>query len=99
VYIQFTTLLNRDFYIHLPLELLDILQLSNNTIIKVIKPLYGIPEAGNHWFLIYHLYHTEKFKMKKSIYNPCLFYTHKAGIGIVNLQTDNTLFIKNKEFV
>jgi hypothetical protein len=99
VYIQSTTLLNRDFYICLPLELLDILQLSNNTIIKVIKPLYSIPKASNYWFLIYYLYHTEKLKMKEFIYNPCLLYTYKAKVGIISLQTNNTLFIRDKEFV
>jgi len=75
------------------------LQLGNNTIIKVIKPLYGIPEAGNYWFLIYHLHHIEKLKIKESTYNPCLLYTHKARVGIIGLQTNDTLFIGNKEFV
>ena len=98
MYIQSTTLLNRDFYVCPPPELLDILQLSNNTIIKVIKPLYSIPEASNHWFLMYHLHYTEKLKIKESTYNLCLFYTHKARIGIISLQTDDTLFIGDKEF-
>jgi len=75
------------------------LQLGNNTIIKVIKPLYGIPKAGNYWFLTYHLYYTEKLKIKESTYNPYLLYTHEAGVGIIGLQTNNTLFIRNKEFV
>ena len=41
----------------------------------------------------------EKFKIKESIYNPYLLYTYKARVGIISLQTNNTLFIKNKEFV
>jgi len=40
----------------------------------------------------------EKLKIKESTYNPCLLYTHKAGVGIVGLQTDNTLFVRNEEF-
>jgi len=64
----------------------------------VIKPLYSIPKASNHWFLIYHLHYTEKLKIKESTYNPYLLYTHKAGVGIIGLQTNDTLFIRNKEF-
>ena len=65
---------------------------------KVIKPLYGIPEAGNYWFSTYHFHHTEKLKMKEFIYNPCLLYTHKDGVRIISLQTDDTLFVGDKEF-
>ena len=45
-YTQSTTLLSRDFFVRPPPEL----GLEEHQILKVIKPLYGIPEAGNHWF-------------------------------------------------
>ena len=51
----------------------------------MIKPLYSIPEADNYWFLIYHFYYIEKFKIKESIYNPYLLYTYKAGVRIIGL--------------
>ena len=35
--------------------------------------------------------------MKESMYNPCLLYTHK-GLGIVGLQTDDTLFVGDEVF-
>jgi len=43
-YIQSLTTLNRDFFIHPLLEL----SLQPGSILQVLKPLYGIPEAGNH---------------------------------------------------
>ncbi|TAQ90470.1 hypothetical protein B7494_g1202 [Chlorociboria aeruginascens] len=47
--------LNRNFYVRPPKKL----ELANGTILKVIKPLYGIPEAGNHWFKTYHQHYTD----------------------------------------
>ncbi len=63
------------------------LNLKEGTILKVIKPLYGIPEAGNHWFSTYHRHHTEKLRIVESTYNPCLLYCHDAdtGFGLVGL--------------
>jgi hypothetical protein len=97
-YVQSTTLLNRDFYVRPPKEINEILQLGKNTILKVIKPLYGIPEAGNHWFNTYHRHHTEKLSMTESTFDPCLLYSHNIGFGIVGLQTDDTLFLGDNAF-
>jgi hypothetical protein len=47
-YVQSTTKLNRDFYIVAPQELTDELGIDRGSIVKVVKPLYGVPEAGNH---------------------------------------------------
>jgi hypothetical protein len=97
-YVQSTTLLNRDFYVRPPKEINEILQLGKNTILKVIKPLYGIPEAGNHWFNTYHRHHTEKLSMTESTFDPCLLYSHNIGFGIVGLQTDDTIFLGDYAF-
>ncbi len=43
-YIQSLTTLNRDFFIRPLLEL----SLQPGSILQVLKPLYGIPEASNH---------------------------------------------------
>ena len=40
--------------------------------------------------------------MVQSTYNPCLMVTNNSGTGpfrVVSLQTNNTLFLGNKEFV
>ena len=58
-YIQSLTTLNRDFFIRSPPEL----DLQPGFILRVLKSLYGIPEAGNHWFNIYHRYYTDNLKL------------------------------------
>ena len=63
-----------------------------------MKPLYGVPEAGNHWFKTYHQHHVRKLKMEQSTYDPCLLYTPLNGLGIVGLQTDDTLFLADQTF-
>jgi hypothetical protein len=45
---QSTIALNRDFYINPPYKLAQQLHLKQGTILKVIKPLYSVLEAGNH---------------------------------------------------
>ncbi len=47
-YVQSTTMLNRDFYVNPPRELAKQLDLTDDLVLKVVKPLYGVPEAGNH---------------------------------------------------
>ena len=65
-----------------------------------MKPLYGIPEAGTHWFGTYHSHHTGKLQMTMSTYNPCLLITttDKEAFGIVGMQTDNTLILGTEQF-
>ncbi|TAQ87858.1 hypothetical protein B7494_g3834 [Chlorociboria aeruginascens] len=77
-YVQSTTELNRDFYVRPPKEL----KLANRTILKVIKPLYGVPEAGNHWFKTYYQHHVDELQMTQSTYDPCLLYTNSLGFGL-----------------
>jgi hypothetical protein len=47
-YIQAQTPLNRSILANLPTELKP--KYPSGTIMELIKPLYGIPEAGLHWF-------------------------------------------------
>ncbi|KHJ34325.1 hypothetical protein EV44_g3371 [Erysiphe necator] len=66
---------------------------------KVIKPLYGIPEAGTHWFHTYDKHQCEKLSMTLSSYDPCFLISSKPGaIRIVGLQTDDTLFLGDQDF-
>ena len=77
------------------------LKLKDGSILKILKPLYGVPEAGNHWFHTYHRHHTENLHMKQSTYDPCLLFANKGsdnGFGIVGLQTDDTLFLADEIF-
>jgi hypothetical protein len=96
-YIQSTTNLNRDFYVRPPKELQNQLGLSEGSVLKVLKPLYGVPEAGNLWFRTYHEYHISKLQIQQSTFDPCLL--HCTGpFGLVGLQTDDTLILASQEF-
>ncbi|POS83447.1 hypothetical protein EPUL_004675 [Erysiphe pulchra] len=48
-YVQSITKLNRNFYIKPPQVLKEELGLAKDTVLKVVKPLYGVSEDGNHW--------------------------------------------------
>src|SRR5438045_391132 len=96
-YVQSTTCLNRDFYVRPPKELIQQLNLKDNTILRVVKPLYGVPEAGNHWFSTYHSHHIKELSMEQSTYDPCLLFSNKP-FGVVGLQTDDTLFVGDSDF-
>jgi hypothetical protein len=72
VYIQSTTNLNCEFYIHLSQELETKLEINKDSVLKVLKPLYSIPEARNHWFKTYHSHHIQQLYMDQSTYDPCL---------------------------
>ena len=96
-YVQSTFDLNRDFYIRPPPELISLLDASSDWIIKVLKLLYGVPEAGNHWFATYHTHYKEKLGMTESTYDPCLFYRF-GPLRIVEMQTDDTLILDDNNF-
>ncbi|KAJ5904893.1 uncharacterized protein N7473_001809 [Penicillium subrubescens] len=96
-YVQSTTSLNRLILAHLPKEIKS--KFSAGTIMVVRKPLYGIPEAGTHWWATYHKHHREKLEMVTSPYDPCLLIsTAKEAFGVVGMQTDDTLILGSDEF-
>ena len=53
-YVQSATNLNREFYIRPPWELETELGINKDFVLKVLKPLYNVPETGNHWFKTYY---------------------------------------------
>jgi hypothetical protein len=97
-YVQSTTTLERDFFVRPPQEL----GLDRTQVLKIMKPLYGVPEAGNHWFSTYHRHHIDRLGMEQSTYDPCLLTTGTAvesgPFGLVGLQTDDTLALANDVF-
>ena len=97
-YVQSITKLNREFYVRPPRELANQLGIEKDSVLRVVKPLYGVPEAGNHWFRTYHNHHVQELHMNASTYDPCLLYTNQNAFGIVGLQTDDTLFLANTAF-
>ncbi|KAF1937344.1 hypothetical protein EJ02DRAFT_477004 [Clathrospora elynae] len=98
-YPQAQTELLRTILAHLPKELTT--KYPEGTIICVIKLLYGIAEAGVHWFATYQGHHCKELDMATSTYDPCLLITNggSKAFGIVSLQTDNTLAIGTSAFL
>jgi hypothetical protein len=96
-YVQSTTNLNREFYVRPPRELETELGIDKDCVLKVLKPLYGVPEAGNHWFKTYHSHHVQQLHMDQSTYDPCLLQSNEP-FGIVGLQTDDTLLLADETF-
>jgi len=67
----------------------------------VVKPLYGIAEAGTHWWATYSKHHHDKLNMKSSSFDPCLLITEDHSwttFGLVGMQTDDTLILCNDAF-
>ena len=65
----------------------------------VRKPLYGIPEAGTHWWATYYKHYKDKLSIVTSIYNPCLLIsTNKYAFRVVGMQTNDTLFLTSPKF-
>ncbi|CCU76925.1 integrase and RNaseH domain-containing protein [Blumeria hordei DH14] len=96
-YTQSTTKLNRVVLAELPIEIKHLYPLD--TIMVIIKPLYGIAEAGTHWSATYNKHHREKLLMSTSTYDPCLLLTtSKDKFGIVGMQTDDTLILSDEKF-
>jgi hypothetical protein len=93
-YTQSTTKLNRAFFVRPPVEM----GLAQGTILRVVKPLYGVPEAGNHWYHTYQPHHVEKLNMQPSTFDPCLLHATDDDIGLVGLQTDDTLVLASPTF-
>jgi hypothetical protein len=102
-YTQSKSQLARDFYVRPPQEL----HLPDGVLLKVLLPLYGVPEAGTHWFRTYHEHHTTKLGLQQSSYDPCFLFTaidnnpnnrNTADTAIVGLQTDDTMIACNTSF-
>jgi hypothetical protein len=91
-YTQSATDLQREIYIRAPVEM----GLPHGTTLRVNRPLYGVPEAGNHWFLTYQTHHIQKLGLTTSTYDPCLLYRKNATIG---LQTDDSLIVATLDFM
>jgi hypothetical protein len=79
-------------YIRAPTEL----RVKEGTVLKVIRPLYGVPEAGTHWFRTYHTYYTEELGIVSSMFDLCLLFSDQA---IIRLQTDDILIAAIPEFI
>ncbi|KID80982.1 Reverse transcriptase, RNA-dependent DNA polymerase [Metarhizium guizhouense ARSEF 977] len=96
-YVQSTTKLNRTILARPPDQIRD--QFPEGTIMVVVKPLYGIAEAGTHWWATYFNHHRENLRMTTSTFDPCLLVTTTRDcFGITGMQTDDTLGLGDQRF-
>lgn len=63
----------------------------------VIKPLYGIAEAGLHWWVTYNAHHKEKLGMVTSTYDPRLLITDTKGKDNVKLQNSSIHMVQKAQ--
>jgi hypothetical protein len=96
-YTQSLSDLVRPFFIYANKELAKQLGIKEGDIVQVIRPLYGIPEAGNHWYKTYLEHHLNALRMKQSTYDLCLLFS-KEPFGVIGLQTDDTLGVVDEKF-
>ena len=57
---------------------------SSNYIMKVVKSVYSVPEAGNHWFVTYHNNYINTLSITELTYDPYLFLRCES-FGMVDL--------------
>ncbi len=75
------------------------MRISSECILKVIKPLYDVSKADNHWLKTYHDHHTDKLNMIQSTYDSCLLYIFShIDMSIVSMQIDDTLILADQSF-
>ena len=66
----------------------------------VLKPLYGIAKAETYWQATYSKYYKEKLLITISIFNPYfLIITIGTLFGIISIQTNNIIILKNDQFL
>jgi hypothetical protein len=103
-YVQSLSNLNKDFYVQSLLELIKLMRISSECVLKVIKSLYEMSETDNHWFKTYHDHHIDIFNMIKLTYNFCLLYISfiifsHIDMSIMNMQIDDILILTDQSFV
>ncbi len=78
------------------------MRISSDCILKVIKSLYDVSKADNHWFKTYHDHHTDKLEMISFTYDSCLLYifiSFQIDLRIMSMQIDDTLILADQSFV
>lgn len=53
-------------------------------LLRVVKPLYGLPESGLYWYLTYSAHHLEIIGMRRVRSAPCVL-VRKENDGLVRL--------------
>lgn len=76
-YVQSKTSTQRAIYVRHPTKL----GIPFEKLLCVIRPHYGISQAGRHWYQTYHNHLRQKLSLNSTAHNPCFLYTKH---GMVN---------------
>jgi hypothetical protein len=70
------------------------------TIMVVMRPFYGVAEAGAYWWFIYFKHYCERLEMETFIYDPCLLViiAESGCFGLIGMQTNDILDLNNFTF-
>ena len=101
-YTQSGTAVNRTVYVRPPQWMLERNIVTRDQLLHVMKPLYGLPESGTHWFNRYYNHHIDALGMKPSTYDACLLYhlDNDGHVdGLVGLMVDDSLIAGTEAFL
>ncbi len=94
--------LQRDIYVRMPKgeNLLEHIGAPPGSILKAVKPQYGLAESPGYWWQTFRHWHVSDLNMSASALDPCLFYkTNTQGLeGIQVTQVDDTCGGGNETF-
>lgn len=95
--VQSKSSLERESYIRPPYGL----GLGSYMVLQVIKPLYGIPESGLHWYLTYLVHNLDNLGMKSTQSDPCLLVKRNGEDleGMIALKVINFLVFVTMPFM
>ena len=96
-FVQSTSTLNRPVFMRAPREM----KFPVGKVVKVISPLYGMPESPMHWFTTYLNHQKNRLGMNQVPIDPHLLYQTKDGLlqALLTLQVDDTLYAANDSFM
>ena len=98
-FLQSDTVLRRHIYLELPHELREG---NKGKVIKVLKPMYGLPESPLNWYATYLSHYKSELGMICAAHDPCMLMIPPAKEmscdGVVLLQVDDTTTLGTKLF-
>lgn len=62
-------------------------------LMHIVKPLFGIPEAGIHWLDTWTNHSIKKLGLRSACFDPCLLFTQSIPFDIMGMPSDDILFI------
>jgi len=85
-YLQSKDAMARELYVKVRPRDAQYFRLDENELLRMLKPLYGVPEAGDYWDVTFALHVKEDLVMDPLTGDPALFLKKDAGDqGLLNL--------------